>query len=204
MPGWGDLATGWDAARFEAALTAPPGSPERVALVSVLQDALSGFAELARSAGTGFVDIDDGLAAISQHAASLGYDALVLFLDELILWFATRMSDHQWVAREAPKVAKLVEAANAARPVPIISFVARQRDLRELVGTSLPGAEHLAFADSLKWWEGRFSSVKLSDNNLPVIAGAADPPAEERCRARRRSTRRSPRWTRSARTSGRR
>ena len=88
--GWGDLATGWDAARFEAALTAPPGAPERIALVSVLQDALSGFAELARSAGTGFVDIDDGLAAISQHAASLGYDALVLFLDELILWFATQ------------------------------------------------------------------------------------------------------------------
>ena len=168
--GWGDLAMGWDAARFEAALTAPPGAPERIALVSVLQDALSGFAELARSAGTGFVDIDDGLAAISQHAASLGYDALVLFLDELILWFATRMSDHRWVAEEAPKVAKLVEAANAARPVPIISFVARQRDLRELVGTSLPGAEHLAFADSLKWWEGRFSSVKLSDNNLPIIA----------------------------------
>ena len=168
--GWGDLATGWDAARFEAALIAPPGTSERVALVSVLQDALSGFAELARSAGTGFVDIDDGLAAISQHAASLGYDALVLFLDELILWFATRMSDHRWVAEEAPKVAKLVEAANAARPVPIISFVARQRDLRELVGTSLPGAEHLAFADSLKWWEGRFTSVKLSDNNLPIIA----------------------------------
>jgi hypothetical protein len=168
--GWGDLETRWDAARFEAALAARPGSPERVALVSVLQEALSGFAELARSAGTGFVDIDDGLAAISQHAASLGYDALVLFLDELILWFATRMSDHQWVAEEAPKVAKLVEAANAARPVPIISFVARQRDLRELVGTNLPGAEHLAFADSLKWWEGRFSRVTLSDNNLPIIA----------------------------------
>jgi hypothetical protein len=169
--GWGDLASGWDADRFEAALTAVPGSPERTALVGVLQDALSGFAELARSARTGFVDIDDGLAAISQHAASLGYDALVLFLDELILWFATRMSDYQWVASEAPKVAKLVEAANAARPVPIVSFVARQRDLRELVGTSLPGAEHLAFADSLKWWEGRFSKISLSDNNLPVIAG---------------------------------
>ncbi len=139
--------------------------------MTVLQEALSGFAELARSAGTGFVDIDDGLAAISQHAQSLGYDALVLYLDELILWFATKMADHQWVAAEAPKVAKLVEAANAARPVPIVSFVARQRDLRELVGTSVPGAEHLAFADSLKWWEGRFGSVKLSDNNLPVIAG---------------------------------
>ena len=73
-------------------------------------------------------------------------------------------------AREAPKVGKLVEAANANRPAPIISFIARQRDLRELVGTNLPGTEHLAFADSLKWWEGRFGSVSLSDNNLPVIA----------------------------------
>src|SRR5712691_1317283 len=171
-PGWGDLGEGgWDGPRFEAALLAAPGSDERNALVTVLQQALSGFAELARSAGTGFVDIDDGLAAISQHAQSLGYDALVLFLDELILWFATKMADHRWVAAEAPKVAKLVEAANAARPVPIVSFVARQRDLRELVGTSVPGAEHLAFADSLKWWEGRFGSVKLSDSNLPVIAG---------------------------------
>lgn len=170
-PGWGDLSADWDGSRFDAAVLAPPGSSERTALVTVLQEALSGFAELARSAGTGFVDIDDGLAAISQHAAGLGFDALVLYLDELILWFATRMSDHQWVASEAPKVAKLVEAANAARPVPIVSFVARQRDLRELVGTSLPGAEHLAFADSLKWWEGRFGSIRLSDNNLPVIAG---------------------------------
>lgn len=168
--GWGDLGKGWDAARYEAALAAPPGNAERDALVAALQGALSGFAELARSAGTGYVDIDDGLAAISQHAAGLGYDALVLFLDELILWFATRMSDHEWVAREAPKVAKLVEAANPNRPVPIVSFVARQRDLRELVGTSIPGAEHLAFADSLKWWEDRFSTVTLSDANLPAIA----------------------------------
>ncbi|WP_131786019.1 phage resistance protein [Protofrankia symbiont of Coriaria ruscifolia] len=168
--GWGDLARTWDAGQFEAALRAGPDSTDRKDLVTALQQALTGFADLARSAGTGYVNIDDGLAAISQHAASLGYDALVLFLDELILWFATKMADHAWVANEAPKVAKLVESANADRPVPIVSFVARQRDLRELVGTNLPGTDHLAFADSLKWWEGRFGSVKLSDNNLPVIA----------------------------------
>ncbi|WP_322753661.1 hypothetical protein [Frankia sp. Cas3] len=168
--GWGDLGQAWDAERFEAALAAGPGSKEQKDLVGALGEALTGFADLARSAGTGYVNIDDGLAAISQHAASLGYDALVLFLDELILWFATKMADHAWVANEAPKVAKLVESANADRPVPIVSFVARQRDLRELVGTNLPGTDHLAFADSLKWWEGRFGSVKLSDNNLPVIA----------------------------------
>lgn len=169
-PGWGDIAAGWDAARFDAAIQAPPDDRDRRELVTALQDVLPGFADLARGAGTAYVNLDDGLAAISQHAAQLGYDGLVLFLDELILWFATRMSDHAWVAQEAPKVGKLVEAATADRPVPIISFIARQRDLRELVGTNLPGTEHLAFADSLKWWEGRFGSIKLSDNNLPIIA----------------------------------
>ena len=32
---------------------------------------------------------DKGLSLISQHAKSLGYDALILFLDELILWLAS-------------------------------------------------------------------------------------------------------------------
>ncbi|MGW0227902.1 hypothetical protein ACWDWO_06285 [Actinopolymorpha singaporensis] len=168
--GWGEVAAGWDAERFDAALQKPPDDPDRAELVTSLQDVLPGFAELARGARSSYVNIDDGLAAISQHAAQLGYDGLVLFLDELILWFATRMGDHTWVAREAPKVGKLVEAANANRPAPIISFIARQRDLRELVGTNLPGTEHLAFADSLKWWEGRFGTISLSDNNLPLIA----------------------------------
>ena len=37
----------------------------------------------------------------------LGYDAIVLFLDELILWLAARMTDHAFVTREGSKVAKL-------------------------------------------------------------------------------------------------
>ena len=36
---------------------------------------------------------DKGLSLISQHAKSLGYDALILFLDELILWLATNSAD---------------------------------------------------------------------------------------------------------------
>lgn len=36
---WGDLSTGWDGSRFDAAMRAAPGSPERTALVTVLQDA---------------------------------------------------------------------------------------------------------------------------------------------------------------------
>jgi hypothetical protein len=167
---WGELVAGWDADRFDAAVTAGPEQSERIALVVALQQALPQYAELALSGGSAYVNLDDGLAAISQHAKSLGYDALVLFLDELILWLATRMANLSWVNREASKVSKLIESANANRPVPIVSFVARQRDLRELVGTNVPGSNKLGFADTLKYWEGRFASVKLSDTNLPVIA----------------------------------
>ena len=118
----------------------------------------------------GYVDIDSGLAIISQHAKELGYDAVVLFLDELILWLMTRLADQAFVTQEATKVSKLVEAAAANRPAPLISFVARQRDLRDLVGKDLPGAEQLSLLDALKWWEGRFATITLDDRNLPAIA----------------------------------
>src|SRR5262249_4040844 len=54
-------------------------------------------------------------------------------------------------------------------PIPIVSFIARQRDLRELVGDHLPGAEQLGFADVLNWWQARFDTITLEDRNLPVI-----------------------------------
>src|SRR5262249_44882771 len=76
-----------------------------------------------------------------------------------------------FVNREGPKLAKLVESGDANRPIPIISFIARQRDLRELVGDHVPGAEHLAFHDVLKYWEDRFDLIVLEDRNLPAIAG---------------------------------
>ena len=37
-----------------------------------------------------FVDLDTGLGVVSRHAKGLGYDAVVLYLDELILWLAGR------------------------------------------------------------------------------------------------------------------
>ena len=80
--------------------------------------------------------LDQGLSILSQHARDLGYDGLVLFLDELILWLASRAADLAFVHREDQKLAKLVESQTPDRPVPVISFVARQRDLRELVGSA--------------------------------------------------------------------
>jgi hypothetical protein len=65
---------------------------------------------------------------------------------------------------------KLVEATNADRPIPLVSFVARQRDLRDLVGENLAGAVHAQFSDVLRHWEARFHRITLEDRNLPAIA----------------------------------
>jgi hypothetical protein len=115
------------------------------------------------------VPFADGLDAISRHANSLGYDGVVLFLDELILWFASRMADPDFVNKEGQKVAKLVEAPAGNRPAPIVSFIARQRDLREFIGQGVPGAEQQNFGDILQWWEGRFDVIELLDTNLRAI-----------------------------------
>ena len=70
----------------------------------------------------------------------------------------------------AKKLVKLVEAQNVDRPIPLVAFVARQRDLRKLIGDTVPGAQKLNFDDSVDWSEGRFGVIKLEDRNLPLIA----------------------------------
>ncbi len=167
--GWGALGSGWDAASFEIALAAAPGDAERMRLTGDLIDAFFGAMRVSGGSDERFVDLDEGLAVMAQHAQALGYDSLILFLDELILWLASHAADSAFVSREGQKVAKLVESARAGRALPIVSFIARQRDLRELVGEHLPGAEQLGFADVLNWWEARFDRITLEDRNLPAI-----------------------------------
>lgn len=168
--GWGDLSV-WDAARYDTARSQPSDGAERRLLVqTLLGTLLSSFADGAKANREGYVDFDSGLAALSRHAHALGYAGLILFLDELILWLMSRLGDPSFVTAEASKVSKLIEASDAARPVPIISIIARQRDLRELIGTDVPGAERLGFIDQLNFQSGRFSDIKLNDSNLPVVA----------------------------------
>lgn len=168
--GWGDMDGGWDAIGFEAALLEPPAGEERGRLVGALISQF--FTAYQALAGTGesFVPLDAGLAIMSRHARDLGYDAVILFLDELVLWLASRAGDVAFVSREGTKLVKLVEATHADRPVPLISFVARQRDLRDLVGENLTGAASVQFSDVLKHWEARFHRITLEDRNLPAIA----------------------------------
>lgn len=167
--GWGlldDTGTAWTAESFEAAMAQDAKGAERQRLISdLVKTYFQAYAGM-----SAFVSLDDGLAIMSQHAKSLGYDGVILFLDELILWLATRAADSQFVATEGAKLSKLVEATNADRPVPLISFVARQRDLRELVGDAMAGSLQLQFTDVLKYWEARFHKITLEDRNLPVIA----------------------------------
>jgi hypothetical protein len=126
-------------------------------------------AGLAGGSGEGFVPIDEGLVVLTQHAKALGYDAVVLFLDEVMLWLASQAANSSFLSREAQKLVTLVETANMRRAVPIIAFLARQRDLRQLVGEHLVGAEQQAIEDVLRYWEGRFATIKLEDRNLPAI-----------------------------------
>ena len=169
--GWGELEAAWDAASFDAAADASPDSEAHLRLVStLLKTVASSHAEVISHRGGNFIRFDKGLSIIAQHAASLGYDAVILFLDELILWLAMNSADHGFVRREVPKLTNLVEAQSADRPIPLISFVARQRDLRELVGDHVPGAERLSFGDALDWQGGRFDTITLEDRNLPAIA----------------------------------
>lgn len=166
---WGGvLSTGtWNAESYAAARSADPSSEDRQQLASALVDAYFGsYTQQAE-----FVDIDTGLAAIARHAKALGYDAVVLFLDELVLWLAFSVANREFFARESQKLTKLVESSTGVRDIPLISFVARQMDLRRWFADSgASGAEQEALDRAFKHQEGRFSTIKLGDENLPYVA----------------------------------
>ncbi len=164
--GWGTMGGAWNAAEFEAAEKAHPTDERRVRLVGDLVATL-----FPHTSDTGdFVDLDNGLAIVSQHAKALGYDAVILFLDELILWLAGYAANPGFVTQQGQLISKLVEAQNANRPAPLVSFIARQRDLRELVGENMLGNQYVSFSNSMQWWEERFDVIKLDDRNLATIA----------------------------------
>jgi hypothetical protein len=170
-PRWGKISASWTGASFEAAAAASPGDPERTRLVGdLIGSFFRSYHNVAAGQDEAYLDLDKGLAVISQHAQALGYDALILFLDELILWLASHAADLSFIHRETQKLVKLVEAQNVDRPIPMLSFVARQRDLRKLIGDTVPGAQKLNFDDSVDWSDGRFDVIKLEDRNLPMIA----------------------------------
>ena len=94
-----------------------------------------------------YVPLDQGLSILSQHARDLGYDGLVLFLDELILWLASRAADLAFVHREGQKLVKLFESQTPERPAPVISL-------------------WRASTTCVSWWGS--ASLALSSSPLPT------------------------------------
>jgi len=166
---WGTAS--WDSASLDEAFNQPPTGPERRRLVGdLLAGPFTRYAQAVRADQAAYIDFDDGLSVISQHARNvLGFDAVVLLLDELVLWLAGYVADPAKIHEEAEKVSKLTESAAGPRPAPIISFVPRQRDLRDLVSKAAAGNEVASLFDMLKYWDGRFEQISLDDANLPAI-----------------------------------
>lgn len=164
----GLLGGGWTRESYDAARSAAPGSPQRQRLVTALARAF--FTSYTSQAG--YLDLDTGLRAISEHAQGLGYDAVVLFIDELVLWLAFGVHDRTFFRRESQKLTKLVEYSAGARPVPLVSLVARQMDLRRWFAdaSGASGAEQEMLDQAFRHQASRFLSIELGDDNLPYVA----------------------------------
>lgn len=162
------IGTGtWTPDSYAAARAAGPGSGQRQQLVS----SLAKHFFTAYTAQAAYLDIDTGLKAISTHAKGLGYDAVVLFIDELVLWLAFGVQDREFFRREAQKLTKLVESTVGARPIPLISFVARQMDLRRWFADSgASGAEQEMLDKAFRHQQARFTTIELGDDNLAEVA----------------------------------
>lgn len=164
--GWGDYAAGWTPQTYDRAAAADQGDTDRTRLAADLVATIfTGYA----AAGE-WLDIADGLSVMTRTAKDLGYDGLVLFLDELVLWLASHASDAAFVSSEASKVAKLVESGVGQRAVPMVSFVARQRELSDFVGDKAAGVQRAQVGQTIQYWEDRFDTITLSAANLPEIA----------------------------------
>ncbi len=167
IPGFGrqGKAQVWTPERLDDALRSADPEQRRALFDDLVRTLLPAFAGRTDR----FVDTDEGLGELSRHAASLGYHGVVLYLDELILWLASRSADMPFVQREINKLVKLKEARDEARTIPIVAFVARQRDLSELVGEGETGAERALIEETFGHHKSRFHTIELEDSNLRAI-----------------------------------
>ncbi|WP_017608530.1 DUF6079 family protein [Nocardiopsis xinjiangensis] len=174
---WGDFATpsAWNTQTLDEAFAIHPEtevSTDRALREELISALLSGpfkrYADAVGDSSGAYLSIDEGLSVLSRHAKEhLGCDAVVLLLDELILRFTAFIGDEGRISSEVQKIAKLVESSHSHRPAPIISFIPRQRDLRELVGL---GGGTEGISQTISYWDGRFGDIKLADANLTEIA----------------------------------
>jgi hypothetical protein len=153
------------AAELDAAADGISSEPDRQAVAAKLVETYFP----AYTSTSAWLPIDQGLRIMTEHAKGLRYDGLVLFLDELVLWLANHLRDAAFIQNETSKVAKLVETGSGQMAIPMVSFVARQRALKEFLGGGNVGAEQVALEDSFQWWEDRFDKITLAAADLPEI-----------------------------------
>ena len=167
--GWGDFSGegSWSEAAYVETASGGRSREERAKLAGLLLErVIPGAEDTLQNRRAPF---DEGLERITEHAKALGYDAVVLFLDELILWLASRSGDTGLIGRESEKLVQLVEAQNLDRPIPLVSFIARQKEIRELIGGTSTGADAAIIDEKLGHHEGRFSVIELETTDLPEI-----------------------------------
>ncbi|WP_410581424.1 PglY protein [Amycolatopsis sp. lyj-108] len=166
----GAAPSAWTRLELDKAFSAQPGDPRRDALVSaLLSGPMASYARGALGDKDAYLPLENGLSVISRHAQQLGYDGVVLFLDELILWLQGYLSRRDFVNVQVNKLVKLIESGDSDRPVPIISFVSRQRDLGTLIGSDIMGSEVSNLEQQVQYLAGRFDTISLEDRNLPAI-----------------------------------
>lgn len=163
--GWGDFDTAWDMESFERAAAQQPGQADRDRLVG---DLLSSYFRGYSRAGE-WLSMQDGLRVLSAHAKSLGYQGLVFLVDEVVLWLGQHLADEAWVQSEVEKVVQLGENAASNLPIPVTSFLARQRALSDFLGSHVAGAQKIAQGQLFQYWEERFTKIRLQAADLPQI-----------------------------------
>lgn len=157
----------WNAESYAEASAADADPEQR----SRLQQALIATYFTSYSRNTDWLPLEDGLDVIAAHAKTLGYDGVVLLLDELMLWLSFIITERERFNGEVQKLTKLVETSRGRFAVPVISFVARQFDLTRSVATGADsGATQQAAEQAIRHQAGRFANVILGDENLPYIA----------------------------------
>ncbi|WP_371588584.1 PglY protein [Streptomyces virginiae] len=160
----------WTPDLIDQALSAAPGEKVRDWLASaLLSGPYSSYTRGTLGAKGAFLPLENGLDIISRHAKSLGYDGLILFLDELILWLQAHLRERTFVNDEVNKLVKLIESGTGGRALPVVSFISRQRDLSELIGSNAVGAEAKNLEHQVKYLAGRIDPINLEDRNLPEI-----------------------------------
>lgn len=162
-----DSTTAWDAQDYQQARASSAPEHTRTALAAALTETLF----KSYSVSSKWLSLADGLAVISRHAKSLGYDGVVLYLDELILWLTFLVPSREKFNQEAQKLTILVENQLGKFPLPLIFFIARQHDLATWQDTSIEaGADAEARQRALTHQSGRFNDIELGNRNLPLIA----------------------------------